>query len=133
MYFRSQVEVTATDIDREDLSENTLLDIFEDAILFVTNLDKYSWFANPITDQIAPGYSKTIANPMDLSTIRVKVQRYTCLEELSSDIELMLDNCMDYNIEGAYYEGAHFILGKWKLKKKVLGELLQSLGEVSSG
>merc|ERR1711871_622446 len=91
-------------------------------------MDLQEWFALPVTDQIAPDYSKIIDRPMDLSTMRVKVQQYRCLEELSDDIELMLDNCMVYNIEGVYYEGAQFMLEKWKEKKDKLQLLIEQLG-----
>ena len=123
------VKVEPTKIDKDDLSENTLLDIYEDAILFITKMDLQGWFAFPVTDQMAPNYSKIIDRPMDLSTIRVKVQQYRCLEELSDDIELMFNNCMDFNIEGVYYEGAQFMFEKWQMKKTVSSQLIEELGE----
>ena len=40
-------------------------------------------FAEPVTDDIAPGYSAIISNPMDLTTIATKVEAamYTSLQD----------------------------------------------------
>ncbi|RDD47156.1 Bromodomain-containing protein 7 [Trichoplax sp. H2] len=59
--------------------------------------DVDSIFAEPVTDDVAPGYSKIISNPMDLSTIKKKVNRYDALDEFQSDFELMCNNAMTYN------------------------------------
>ena len=44
---------------------------------FVSELEKFDpqdIFAMPVTDQIAPGYSTMIRNPMDFSTIKTKCE-----------------------------------------------------------
>jgi hypothetical protein len=42
---------------------------------------KTKFFATPVTEAIAPGYSKVISRPMDLSTVKakMKVRRPLCL------------------------------------------------------
>lgn len=44
--------------------------------------DPQNFFAWPVTDNIAPGYSSIITNPMDFSTMRQKIEenQYTNLE-----------------------------------------------------
>lgn len=45
------------------------------------DIDKF--FAHPVTDLIAPGYSTIIANPMDFSTMKKKIKdgKYITIEE----------------------------------------------------
>jgi len=61
--------------------------------------DKEGIFEFPVTDQIAPGYSTIIKNPMDLSTMKGKIDsnEYTNVMEYRDDLILMCDNCMTYN------------------------------------
>lgn len=44
--------------------------------------DPQNFFAWPVTDNIAPGYSSIITNPMDFSTMRQKIEdnQYTHLD-----------------------------------------------------
>jgi bromodomain-containing protein 7/9 len=53
-----------------------LLTLFEEK-------DEKKFFAWPVTDQIAPGYSAIIKRPMDLSTMRSKIRtkQYRGLKE----------------------------------------------------
>jgi bromodomain-containing protein 7/9 len=62
-------------------------------------LDPIGIFADPVTDDIAPGYSSLIRNPMDFSTIRQKLNKleYLSLYGLREDLELMCINCTKYN------------------------------------
>jgi len=70
-----------------------------DLIQSIMRKDVHMIFAEPVTDLIAPGYSTYISDPMDLSTMQVKVQRgeYTALKQLKSDADMMCRNCMVYN------------------------------------
>ena len=63
-------------------------------------LDPNGIFADPVTDAIAPGYSTLIRNPMDLSTIKAKLENleYPTTVSLRSDMILMLDNCTKYTM-----------------------------------
>jgi len=56
-------------------------------------------FEFPVTDLIAPGYSTIIKNPMDLSSMKSKIDssEYSNVMEYRDDLILMCDNCMTYN------------------------------------
>jgi len=65
---------------------------------------KDGWpFDRPITKSEAPDYHKIIKTPMDLGTIRSKLNslKYTCNQEVLDDIRLMFQNCYSYNKEDA--------------------------------
>ncbi|CAJ1943166.1 unnamed protein product [Cylindrotheca closterium] len=61
--------------------------------------DPQSLFLNPVTDNIAPGYSKVIKKPMSLTTIQEKIDKnvYNSLQDWEVDVKLMFKNCADYN------------------------------------
>ena len=56
-------------------------------------------FAEPVSDDIAPGYSKIIREPMDLQKINAKFhgKQYESIEQLRDDMYKMFDNCEQYN------------------------------------
>jgi hypothetical protein len=58
-----------------------------------------SIFLNPVTDAIAPGYSKVNKKPMSVSTMESKIDNnvYNSIEEWNSDVRLQFKNCVDYN------------------------------------
>ena len=71
--------------------------------------DAHNFFALPVEDKFAPGYSQIIKQPMDFSTIRSKLDSgaYTTLESFGRDFKLMCDNAMTYNtLETIYYKTA---------------------------
>ncbi|KAI9138386.1 hypothetical protein BKA69DRAFT_1040962 [Paraphysoderma sedebokerense] len=62
---------------------------------------KSSWpFLNPVTN--VPGYYDIIQHPMDLSTIRRKLEEgyYSSPEDFESDVRLMFRNCFTFNRKG---------------------------------
>ena len=66
-------------------------------------------FASPITDAIAPGYSQIIAKCMDFYTINKKVaaESYSTFREYMTDVALVIQNCMSYNMgETPYFKYA---------------------------
>ncbi|KAM4810501.1 bromodomain-containing protein 9 [Rhinophrynus dorsalis] len=75
--------------------------------------DPHGFFAFPVTDQIAPGYSMIIKHPMDFSTMKEKIgaNEYTSVTEFKADFKLMCDNAMTYNRPETVY---------YKLAKKLL-------------
>lgn len=71
--------------------------------------DSQEFFFWPVTDLIAPGYSKIITKPMDFSKIKQKINlnSYENLIQFRSDVKLMCDNAMTYNRpETIYYKAA---------------------------
>jgi hypothetical protein len=61
--------------------------------------DPQNLFLNPVTDAIAPGYSKVIKKPMCISTMEEKLEDfdYNSIQEWDADVKLMYKNCVDYN------------------------------------
>nr|XP_015107046.1 bromodomain-containing protein 9 isoform X3 [Vicugna pacos] len=71
------------------------------------------FFAFPVTDAIAPGYSMIIKHPMDFGTMKDKIvaNEYKSVTEFKADFKLMCDNAMTYNRPDTVY---------YKLAKKIL-------------
>nr|CAG4645465.1 EOG090X04G3 [Lynceus sp. MCZ IZ 141354] len=75
--------------------------------------DPRQFFAWPVTDSIAPGYSQIITKPMDFSSIRAKIDNneYKSLMEMGDDFTLMCNNAMTYNQpDTVYYKAAKRLL-----------------------
>ncbi|XP_069681594.1 bromodomain-containing protein 7-like isoform X2 [Periplaneta americana] len=75
--------------------------------------DPQQFFAWPVTDHIAPGYSQIIHQPMDFSTMKQKIDenQYSTLNEYIEDFKLMCNNAMVYNHpETIYYKAAKKLL-----------------------
>uniref|UniRef100_A0A8C1S350 Bromodomain-containing protein 9 n=1 Tax=Cyprinus carpio TaxID=7962 RepID=A0A8C1S350_CYPCA len=75
--------------------------------------DPHGFFAFPVTDAIAPGYSMIIKHPMDFSTMKDKIDanEYKTITEFKADFKLMCDNAMVYNRpETVYYKAAKKLL-----------------------
>ncbi|XP_045856909.1 bromodomain-containing protein 9 isoform X1 [Meles meles] len=75
--------------------------------------DPHGFFAFPVTDAIAPGYSMIIKHPMDFGTMKDKIvaNEYKSVTEFKADFKLMCDNAMTYNRpDTVYYKSAKKIL-----------------------
>lgn len=75
--------------------------------------DPHGFFAFPVTDAIAPGYSSIIKHPMDFSTMKDKIRNneYNTVTEFKADFKLMCDNATVYNRpETVYYKAAKKLL-----------------------
>ncbi|XP_046842035.1 bromodomain-containing protein 9-like [Xenia sp. Carnegie-2017] len=75
--------------------------------------DVNGFFAYPVNDVMAPGYSSIISRPMDFSMMKYKIDThaYTSLEEFRDDFNLMCNNAMIYNTaETVYYKAAKKLL-----------------------
>jgi len=85
---------------------NACLDHFHTTL---SRKDKEGFFQYPVTDQLAPGYSQIITQPMDFSTMKKKINNdeYSNLVEFRTDFELMCDNAMKYNrTDTVYWQAA---------------------------
>nr|CAD7443088.1 unnamed protein product [Timema bartmani] len=79
----------------------------------VEKRDPQQFFAWPVTDHIAPGYSQIIHHPMDFSTMKQKIDdnQYLTLNDFIEDFKLMCNNAMVYNHpETIYYKAAKKLL-----------------------
>lgn len=67
--------------------------------------DPQSLFLNPVTDAIAPGYSKVIQKPMCMK--QMLTTNYLTIQEWDRDVTLMFRNCIAYNTgnDGQWFRG----------------------------
>nr|CAI5824348.1 unnamed protein product [Callosobruchus analis] len=120
------------------LQERTFLSKGLDHLL--TQLEKkdpQNFFAWPVTDNIAPGYSQIITSPMDFSTMRQKIEdnEYKHLDEFIADFKLMCENAMKYNhAETVYYKASKKLLqaGLKMMTPDKLGWMLNLVPEITS-
>eukprot|EP00062_Callorhinchus_milii_P005507 gi/632945054/ref/XP_007887843.1/ PREDICTED: bromodomain-containing protein 9 isoform X6 [Callorhinchus milii] len=95
-------------------NENTpLQQLLEHFLRQLQRKDPHGFFAFPVTDSIAPGYSMIIKHPMDFSTMKDKIltNDYNSITEFKADFKLMCDNAMTYNRpETVYYKAAKKLL-----------------------
>jgi bromodomain-containing protein 7/9 len=97
----------------------------------VQQRDPQNFFAWPVTDAIAPGYSSFIKTPMDLSTIKKKIDHYVyeTVYEMRSDVKQMCENAMTYNLpDTVYYKSAKKLW--YQCKEKIFSK--DSLLEIRS-
>lgn len=96
------------------IAERTPLQrLLEHLLRSMEKRDPQQFFAWPVTDNIAPGYSSIITNPMDFSTIKQKIDEnnYQNLNEFVDDFKLMCNNAMTYNHQDTiYYKAAKKLL-----------------------
>ncbi|XP_033216841.1 bromodomain-containing protein 7 isoform X2 [Belonocnema kinseyi] len=96
------------------IAERTPLQrLLEHLLKSMEKRDPQQFFAWPVTDNIAPGYSQIIPNPMDFSTIKQKIDEnsYPNLNEFIDDFKLMCNNAMTYNQQDTiYYKAAKKLL-----------------------
>lgn len=59
-------------------------------------------FLSKVSKKEAPNYYNIIKKPMDLSTVQKKIGIYKSFEEFKEDLDLIWNNCLEYN-EGKYY------------------------------
>lgn len=89
--------------------------------------DTQQFFAWPVSDDIAPGYSNIISNPMDFFTIRSKIEdsKYQSLTEFVDDFKLICMNAIHYNQEDTVYHIAAKKLQHVGLKMLKPGNLVR--------
>ncbi|XP_046964199.1 bromodomain-containing protein 7-like [Vanessa cardui] len=93
--------------------------------------DPNQFFAWPVNDNFAPGYSTIIKRPMDFSTIKQKIDdnEYKSLNCFISDFKLMCNNAMKYNKPGTVYHKAAKRLLHAGLKQ-LTPQKLRPLGDI---
>ncbi|CAN8304620.1 unnamed protein product [Cochlearia groenlandica] len=87
--------------------------------------DTYGVYSDPVDPEELPDYHERIANPMDFSTVRTKLDSgaYASLEQFESDVFLICTNAMEYNsADTVYYRQARTI---HELAKKDFDNLRQ--------
>lgn len=90
-----------------------LMKVLENLHKTLQRKDVDGFFAWPVNDIIAPGYSSIIPLPMDFSTMKKKIDRedYNSIAEYKSDFVVMCENAMKYNRpETVYYKAAKKLL-----------------------
>ncbi|AFM98861.1 chromatin remodeling bromodomain-containing transcription factor [Encephalitozoon hellem ATCC 50504] len=63
----------------------------------------YNWpFLEPVDGDLVPGYYSVIKEPMDMQTMRNKLEqrKYHSVEEFGRDLELIVENCKKFNAPG---------------------------------
>ncbi|KAF9186393.1 hypothetical protein BGZ51_002036 [Haplosporangium sp. Z 767] len=80
--------------------------------------DSYDMFTQPVDPVLVPDYSSVIKNPMDLSTMRAKVERnfYPNIDEFLKDFKLVCDNARLYNAPETLYWRQANRLWEWGSK-----------------
>ncbi|XP_068614342.1 bromodomain-containing protein 9 [Brachionichthys hirsutus] len=104
------VRACRTQQENESTPRQQLLEHF---LMQLQRKDPHGFFAFPVTDAIAPGYSMIIKHPMDFSTMKDKIgdNEYNTVTEFKADFKLMCDNAMVYNRpETVYYQAAKKLL-----------------------
>ena len=94
-------------------SRSPLAKILDHLLKALEKRDPHQFFAWPVTDAIAPGYSSIITKPMDFSTMRQKIEdsEYATVTEFIGDFKLMCDNAINYNhAETVYHKAAKRLL-----------------------
>jgi hypothetical protein len=79
--------------------------VIASGIAAMKEADPQSLFLNPVTDAIAPGYSKVIQKPMCMK--QMEDAGYLVIEDWNRDVQLMFRNCIAYNSgnEGQWFRG----------------------------
>lgn len=107
--------------------------LLEHLLRFLEKRDPHQFFAWPVTDDMAPGYSSIISKPMDFSTMRQKIDdhEYSSLTEFSDDFKLMCENAIKYNHVDTVYNKAAKRLLQVGLKHLQPENLMRSLKPLS--
>ncbi|KAK6025016.1 Bromodomain protein [Ostertagia ostertagi] len=112
--------------------------VLEELIDRLSEKDKEKVFTSPVTVE---GYRDFIKHPMDISTMRKKLEKgkYDSIGALRTDVLLMTDNCEKFNLENPYFlhYGRKFrklalaLLDKEEERERSLEKLLSNESEQS--
>lgn len=89
-------------------SRSPLAKLLDHLLKALEKRDPHQFFAWPVTDDIAPGYSAIITKPMDFSSIRQKIEdnEFQFLPDFIADFKLMCENAIRYNHHETVYNKA---------------------------
>ncbi|XP_047024810.1 bromodomain-containing protein 7-like isoform X2 [Helicoverpa zea] len=126
------------EIDMASQKRRPLSRLLEQLLRNLEKRDPNQFFAWPVNDNFAPGYSDIIRRPMDFSTMKQKIDdnEYKSLNCFISDFKLMCNNAMKYNKPGTVYHKAARRLLHAGLKQltpqklRPLGNLLTYMYEI---
>ncbi|KAF6201871.1 hypothetical protein GE061_004267 [Apolygus lucorum] len=93
-------------------------------------------FIEPVDQTEVPDYSDIVKFPMDLSTMRAKIDQfeYSTLQEFRNDFVLMINNCLEYNSkETAFYRAAIKMRDQCNPLFKQAEKDLEDMGLASEG
>lgn len=86
-----------------DKQQRKLFNLTSDSLSTILTIFEYEdadrVFAKPVDTKIVHNYLEFIKQPMDISTIRQKLDsnQYQFLGEVTDDINLIFENCLKYN------------------------------------
>ncbi|WUR04661.1 bromodomain-containing protein [Vairimorpha necatrix] len=122
------------------------IDEYEFCIDLINNIlqNKYktfTWpFLEPVNSNLLPQYYEIIKNPMDLKTIKDKLDNkmYQNIDEFTNDLKLIVDNCHKFNDSGSevYRCGSelneliNLLLSKYE-PKDIKGRILELKKKIS--
>lgn len=89
-------EVETAEDSLTNAAKRQLNRIVTEGISAMKETDPQSLFLNPVTDAIAPGYSRIIKKPMCIAMMEAKVagNEYNNVEDWEQDVKLMYKNCI---------------------------------------
>ena len=89
----------------------------------LSKLEYADVFMYPVDGDVYPEYYEVISNPIDISTIRNKINSYTSIEDFLKDLRQIWENCRLFNSDGSD-------IVKWASE---LAEATEGLVEVFQG
>lgn len=96
------------DVERQ-FELKLLRKIIKASVMAMKECDPQGLFLNPVTDDIAPGYSTVIKKMMCIRIMEEKAVnlKYDSLDQYESDVQLMFQNCIKYNVgkDGSWFRG----------------------------
>ncbi|XP_073432278.1 bromodomain-containing protein 7 isoform X2 [Dendrobates tinctorius] len=116
------VAVPESSLAKPEEDQTPLQEALNQLVRQLQRKDPSSFFAFPVTDFIAPGYSMIIKNPMDFSTMKEKIRsgEFESIEELKEAFKQICHNAMIYNKPGTIY---------FKAAKKLLNSGMKILSQ----
>ncbi|XP_073515462.1 bromodomain-containing protein 7 [Phyllobates terribilis] len=116
------VTVPESSLAKPEEDQTPLQEALNQLVRQLQRKDPSSFFAFPVTDFIAPGYSMIIKHPMDFSTMKEKIRsgEFESIEELKENFKQICHNAMIYNKPGTIY---------FKAAKKLLNSGMKILSQ----